>query len=294
MKILITGANGFVAHYLIEQLLAKKYTVIATARDEYKGNIKNELLHFAQMDFTNAHEVNAVFKKYLPTHIIHAGAISKPDDCEQNNELAYKINVEATKILLIAAEQHQCSFLLVSTDFVFDGEKGMYKEDDERKAVSYYGQTKIWAEDLVMQYPFAWSIVRTVLVYGKPLTGRNNIITLVKEKLQKGEPYNVFSDQVRTPTYVEDLANGIVRMIEKNAKGVYHISGETVVTPYQMAIATAEFLNLDKSLIKEVTAQTFTQPALRPDKTGFDISKAKRDLGFMPISFEEGLRKTLG
>ncbi len=293
MKILITGANGFLSHYLIAQLVEKKITVIATARDKYKGEIKNEFLYFAKMDFTNEDEVNNVFTKHSPTHIIHAGTISKPDDCENNKPLADKINIDGTKILLTAAEKIKAQFLLVSTDFVFDGIKGIYKEDDERKAVNYYGQTKIIAEDLVMQYPFNWSIVRTVLVYGKPLTGRNNIITLVKEKLLKGEEYNVFSDQVRTPTYVEDLANAIVLLIENNAKGIYHISGETVVTPYQMAIATAEFLNLNTSLIKEVTAQTFTQPALRPAKTGFDINKAKRDLGFMPVSFEEGLRKTL-
>jgi dTDP-4-dehydrorhamnose reductase len=292
MKILITGANGFLAHYLIEQLVAKQITVIATARDKYKGEIKSDFLHFAKMDFTNASEVDIVFKQHLPTHIIHAGAISKPDDCENNKPLADKINIEGTKILLAAAQQHNCNFLFVSTDFVFDGQKGMYKEDDERKAVNYYGQTKILAEDLVMQYPYDWSIVRTVLVYGKPLTGRNNIITLVKEKLLAGETYSVFSDQVRTPTYVEDLAKAIVLIIEKKAKGIYHISGETVVTPCQMAIATAEFLNLDTSLIKEVTAQTFTQPALRPAKTGFEINKAKRDLGFMPVSFDEGLRRT--
>jgi dTDP-4-dehydrorhamnose reductase len=293
MKILVTGANGFLAQYLIEQLIAKKIAVIATARDEYKGVIKNDLLHFAKMDFTNEDEVNEVFNKFSPTHIIHAGAISKPDDCENNKPLADKINIEGTKILLAASQKYRCNFLFVSTDFVFDGIKGMYKEEDERKAVNYYGQTKIIAEDSVMQYLYDWSIVRTVLVYGKSITGRNNIITLVKEKLQVGEEYSVFCDQVRTPTYVEDLADAIVLMIEKNAKGIYHISGEKVVTPYQMAIATAKFLHLDTSLIKKVTAQTFTQPALRPAKTGFDISKAKRDLGFMPISFEEGLRKTL-
>ncbi len=293
MKVLLTGANGFLAHYLIEQLVAKKITLIATAKDAYKGGIKNEFLHFAKMDFTNTEEVEDVCTKYSPTHILHAGAISKPDDCENNKPLAHKINVEGTKILLTAAEQHKCNFLLVSTDFVFDGQIGMYKEEDERKAVNYYGQTKIEAENLVLNYPFDWSIVRTVLVYGKTLSGRNNILTLVKEKLEKGEEYNVFSDQVRTPTYVEDLANAIVVILEKNAKGIYHISGETIVTPYQMAIATAEYLSLNKSLIKEVTAQTFSQPALRPAKTGFNISKAKNDLGFMPISFEEGLRRTL-
>jgi dTDP-4-dehydrorhamnose reductase len=294
MKILITGANGFLAHYLIEQLSTKNIEVLTTAKESYKGNIVSPYLHFVPLDFTNATQVDEVLLTHKPTHIIHAGAISKPDICEENKVVAFNINVEGTKNLLASAQKINCHFLFVSTDFVFDGKKGMYKEEDERFAVNYYGQTKILAEDEVMKYPFEWSIVRTVLVYGKPLTGRDNIITLVKQKLLAGEGYSVFNDQVRTPTYVEDLATAIVVMIEKNTKGVYHISGETIVTPYQMAIATAEYLNLDKSLIKEVTVQTFTQPALRPAKTGFDISKAKSELGFKPISFEEGLRKTLG
>jgi dTDP-4-dehydrorhamnose reductase len=293
MKILITGANGFLAHYLIEQLTAKNITVIATAKDFYKGKIKSPFLNFVPLDFINNEQVKHVLHIHKPTHIIHAGAISKPDVCEGNKELAYEINVKGTKNLLSTTEKINCKFIFISTDFVFNGHKGMYNEDDERSAVNYYGQTKILAENAVMSYPLDWSIVRTVLVYGKPLTGRDNIITLVKQKLQAGEEYSVFSDQVRTPTYVEDLAKAIVLMIEKNTKGIYHISGQTVVTPYQMAVATAKFLHLDSSLIKEVTAECFAQPALRPAKTGFDIAKAKKELGFEPVSFEEGLKKTL-
>ncbi|MBL0146669.1 MAG: sugar nucleotide-binding protein [Chitinophagaceae bacterium] len=184
-------------------------------------------------------------------------------------------------------------FIFISTDFVVDGIKGMYKEEDERSAVNYYGQTKIAAEDLVMQNNNEWCIVRTALVYGKPFSGRNNMVTLVKEMLEKGEEYSVFDDQIRTCTYVEDLANAIVLVIQKNAKGIYHISGNDVLTPYQMAVATAEYLHLDKSLIKKVTEKDFSQPAKRPAKTGFVISKAKVDLGFKPISFAEGLKRTL-
>jgi dTDP-4-dehydrorhamnose reductase len=293
MKILLTGANGFLCNYLIEQLLSKNIPVIATARDWYKGSITNSLLSFEKMDFTNEDEVIKVFEKTQPTHIIHAGAISKPDDCEKDKPLAKKINIDGTEILLNSAKKYAASFLFVSTDFVFDGEKGMYKEADERKAVNYYGQTKISAEDLVMQYPFTWSIVRTVLVYGKPRSGRDNLITIVKQKLQKGETYNVFDDQVRTPTYVEDLAKAMVTMIEKETKGVMHISGNDILTPYDLAIATARFLQLDETLIKKVTAQTITQPAKRPSKTGFNLNKAQRELGFIPTSFTGGLKKTL-
>jgi len=110
--------------------------------------------------------------------------------------------------------------------------------------------------------------------------------------LEKGEEYNVVDDQVRTPTYVEDLAKGIISIIERKATGVYHLSGKDILTPYQMAIKTAGHLSLDGSVIKKVTASTFRQPAKRPLKTGFIIDKARKEIGYDPVSFDEGLTKT--
>jgi dTDP-4-dehydrorhamnose reductase len=150
------------------------------------------------------------------------------------------------------------------------------------------------AEQAVQEYAHDFAIVRTVLVYGKNNTGRSNILTLVKEKLEKGEEHNVVDDQLRTPTYAEDVAKGVVTIIEKKAKGIYHLAGKDVMTPYQMAIKVAEHLKLDKSLLKRVTAADFSQPAIRPPRTIFSIEKARKELGYEPVSFEEGLRKTFG
>ena len=133
-----------------------------------------------------------------------------------------------------------------------------------------------------------------MLVYGRPASGKQNILTIVRNKLEKGETYNVVNDQVRTPTYVEDLARGITAIIEKKSKGVFHLSGQDILTPYEMACITADFLKLDKSLIKKVTAADFSQPARRPLKTGFIIDKAKRELDYHPLSFSEGLKKMFG
>jgi dTDP-4-dehydrorhamnose reductase len=293
MKILITGANGFLSYYIIEKLIGANQLAIATSKGPNRLPFTGSFFIYEEMDFTNAATVAAVFEKHRPTHIIHTGAISKPDECEQNKSLADKINVEGTAILLDAAKKYSAYFLLMSTDFIFDGISGMYDENDIASPVNYYGETKVKAEVLVKQYEYNWAIVRTVLGYGKTFSGRHNIITAVKEKLEKGEEYNMFNDQVRTPTYIEDLAEGIITMIKKNATGIYHICGEEIFTPYQMAIATAEFLQLDQSLIKKVNAADFTQPAKRPAKTGLKIDKAKRELGYKPVSFGEGLRRTL-
>lgn len=290
--VLITGANGFVGHYLTEQLLVKNYKVIATGKGDCRLPFKQENFIYETLDFTDRERVQAVFQKHLPQIIIHGGAISKPDDCELNRENAFRINVTGTIHLLEEAAALTSFFVYISSDFVFSGEKGMYREEDETGPVNYYGQTKLLAEGEVMKYPHQWSIVRTVLVYGDPKEGRNNLLTMVAAALKKGETLSIYDDQVRTPTYVEDLAEGIVSIVEKKAGGIFHLSGEEVATPYGMACAVADYLKLDKNSIKKVTAETFEQPAKRPPKTGFDISRAKRELGYQPVSFAEGLRKT--
>jgi len=292
MNVLITGANGFLGYYLTEKLLGKGYAVIATGKGDCRlPFLQDNNFFYDSMDFTDPYAVHDVFQKYQPQVVIHGGAISKPDECELNQWQAYLVNVEGTVTTLVNAAEQKSFFVFVSTDFIFDGQKGMYKEEDEPAPVNYYGKTKLEAEELVKDYENKWAIVRTVMVYGKPMLSRANILSIVKEKLEKGEAYNVVDDQVRTPTYVEDLTAGIVQIIETNAHGVYHLSGKDVMTPYEMACKAAEYLELDKTLIKRVTSDTFSQAAKRPARTGFNIDKARKELGFEPVSFEEGLKK---
>jgi dTDP-4-dehydrorhamnose reductase len=244
------------------------------------------------MDFTDPFSIHDVFEKIKPAVVIHTGAMSKPDECETNQMKAYLVNVEGTVQLLINSGDIESFFIFLSTDFVFDGERGMYNEEDSPNPVNYYGRTKLEAEEAVKEYEHDWAIVRTSLVYGKNYSGHNNILKIVKEKLEKEQEYNIVDDQVRTPTYVEDLAKAILSVIEKRARGIFHISGKDILTPYQMAIKTAEYLELDGSVLKKVTAESFSEPAKRPLKTGFKIDKAKKELGYEPLSFEEGLKKT--
>jgi len=293
--ILITGANGFLGYYLSEMLLQKGMPVLATGKGECRLPFANYPgFSYSTLDFTDPFNVHDVFEKFNPSVVVHAGAMSKPDECELNQWQCYDVNVQGTLNLLANAEEYKSFFLFVSTDFVFSGDEGMYKEEDATNPVNFYGKSKADAEDAVREYSLDWAIVRTVLVYGRPASGKQNILTIVKDKLEKGETYNVVNDQVRTPTYVEDLAKGIATIIEKKSKGVFHLSGQDILTPYEMACITADFLKLDKSLIKKVTAADFSQPARRPLKTGFIIDKAKRELDYHPLSFSEGLKKMFG
>ncbi|MCX6319611.1 MAG: SDR family oxidoreductase [Bacteroidetes bacterium] len=292
MKILLTGANGFLGQYLCAMLLAEQHEVIATGKGPCRLPFQQSSFQYHTLDFTSAEQVQTVLDQYEPDIIVHAGAMTQPDQCEQEPEKAYRVNVEGTRHLLSCAVKRAIYFIYISTDFIFDGKQGMYDENAIPGPVNFYGKTKLQAESLVNQYPFDWTIVRTVLVYGKPLAGRNNILTVVKQKLENGEKYRVVSDQVRTPTYVEDLAAGIVKIIEQRAGGLFHISGADILTPFDMAIKTAHFLGLNASLLVNVNADTFSQPAIRPLKTGFNITKARMQLDYQPHSFEEGLRKT--
>jgi dTDP-4-dehydrorhamnose reductase len=293
MQILITGGNGFLGYYLSIQLLAKGFQVIATGKGGCRlPFVGKKGFEYSAMDFTDPFAVHDIFEKYKPAVVIHAGAMTKADECEQQQWQAYLTNVEGTVTLLVNAEEQKSFFIFISTDFVFDGKKGSYTEDDTCNPVNFYGKTKVEAEDAVKEYDYDWAIVRTSLVYGKSIAGRENILTVVKEKLEKGEEYKVVDDQDRTPTYVEDLAGGIISIIEKRATGFYHLSGKDMLTPYQMACKTADYLHFDKTAIKKVTAADFSQPAKRPLNTTFIIDKAKNELGYNPVSFEDGLRST--
>jgi dTDP-4-dehydrorhamnose reductase len=290
--VLVTGANGFIGAYLVKQLISQEFFVIATGKGACRLPFTAPNLVYETLDFTNAGAVRNCFDKHRPAIIVHCGAMAAVDECELNREGAFLTNVTGTIDLLKQAAAIGSFFIFLSTDFVFDGNKGMYREEDETGPVNYYGQTKLLAEAEVKKYEQGWSIVRTVLVYGKPFLNRSNMLTNTAHALRKGAVLKIFDDQVRTPTYVEDLAGALVTIIEKLARGIYHISGGDVLTPYQMAVAVARHLNLDRSLVKRVSRNEWKQPAQRPLKTGFDISKAKKDLNYRPTSFEEGLAKT--
>lgn len=293
MKVLITGANGLLGQHLIKILVEKNYQVVATSRGESRLPFTPSANYtYHAMDITNALETYSVMNLEKPDVVVHAAAMTQVDDCELQPQQCERINVQGTSQILTDAETFSKHFIYVSTDFVFDGEKGNYAEEDDTKPISWYGFTKLQAESMVQTSDIPFAIVRTCLVYGNTLTGtRSNIISWVKDSLQQNKTIRVVTDQLRTPTYVEDLVKGILLVIEKKAEGIYHISGKDWLSPYDMALKTADRFTLDKSKIEKANASNFTQPGRRPLKTGFVIEKARKELGFEPVSFEEALLK---
>ncbi len=291
MKVLITGANGLLGQHMIKLLLDRNYEVVATSRGGSRLPFQPSARYtYREMDITNALETFAVMSNEKPDIVVHAAAMTQVDDCELRPQHCERVNVQGTSQVLTDAETFSSHFIYVSTDFVFDGEQGNYGEEDDTKPISLYGFTKLQAESMVQTSTIPFAIVRTCLVYGNLLQGtRSNIVSWVRENLEQGKTIKVVSDQLRTPTYVGDLAKGILLIIEKKATGIYHISGKDWLTPYDIALKTAAKFNLDAGKIVKVDASTFKQPGRRPLKTGFIIEKARKELGFEPMSFDEGL-----
>lgn len=288
-KIFITGANGLLGQKLVEQLVQKEeFEVIASGKGPCR--LTGEGYKYVSLDITDPDQVNQVLGEIKPEIIIHGAAITNVDSCEQNQEACYEVNVKATEYLVRAGELCKSHFIYVSTDFIFSGETGPLDESAEPSPVNFYGETKLEAEQYVMNHSTKWAIARTVLVYGIANDlSRSNIILWVKSSLEAGKEIQVVDDQFRTPTLAEDLAIGCILIAQRSSEGIYHISGSDFLTPYQMAIMTAEYFGLDKNLIKRADSSTFSQPAKRPLKTGFIIEKARKELGFEPKTFQEGI-----
>ncbi|RFS15789.1 NAD(P)-dependent oxidoreductase [Emticicia sp. C21] len=289
-KILITGSNGLLGQKLMELLIKTSgHEVIATARGENRLPFKDGYT-YTTMDITDKAQVLEVVDRIQPTVIIHTAAMTNVDQCESAKDDCWKQNVNAVEYLVEAAERTHSFLLHVSTDFIFDGKSGPYKEEAEANPLSFYGWSKYAAEKIVINSNIRWAIARTVLVYGIAHDmSRTNIILWVKKSLEDGKNIKVVTDQWRTPTLAEDLAKGCALIADQEAEGIFNISGKDFLTPYEMAIMTADYFGLDKSLIAQADSTTFTQPAKRPARTGFDLTKSREVLGYEPVSFTEGI-----
>jgi dTDP-4-dehydrorhamnose reductase len=290
MKILVTGSNGLLGQKLTPLLLEKNVELIATGKGIDRTSTNNRNYKYLELDITDSNQVNHVISKHKPHIVVNTAAMTNVDQCESEKEGCRKLNVDAVEYLVQACEKNDCHLIHLSTDFIFDGENGPYLENDQPNPISFYGQSKLDAEQIIINSSLHWTILRTVLVYGiVPSMSRSNIILWVKNSLENKKNINVVTDQWRTPTLAEDLAMGCYLAAEKKTKGIFNISGKDMLTPYDMSIKTAEYFNLDKSFITKADSSTFSQPAQRPPKTGFIIDKAIKELGYAPHSFDEGI-----
>jgi dTDP-4-dehydrorhamnose reductase len=290
MRILVTGSNGLLGQKIVAQLLTAKVDFLATSLGKNRNtNCPSHV--YAEMDICSETNIDEVFASFQPTHVIHTAAMTNVDTCEIEPENCQRINVTAVNFLTTACLKANCHFQLLSTDFVFDGSKGNYSEEEIPNPLSEYARSKVEAEEITKQLPTQmFSIVRTIIVYGVGENlSRSNIVVWAKEALQKGQELTIIDDQFRAPTWADDLAWACIRICELNENGIFHIAGPETMSIFHLVERIAQFYQLPMSQVKRTDSSTLNQPAKRPTKTGFNLSKAISRLGYAPKKLEDTL-----
>ena len=290
MRILITGSNGLLGQKIVEYCQKNKISYFATSKGVNR-NPNCPASNYFELDITKEKTVYSLFNELQPTHVIHTAALTNVDFCELNPANCELVNVKATGFLIKASNSVNAHFQFVSTDFVFDGEQGGYKEEDLVNPLSVYAQSKVNGEKLVMTLCLGeWSIVRTIIVYGTGYNlSRSNLIVWAKEALKKGDAMNIIDDQFRAPTYADDLAAGCMGILEYNEQGIFHISGPETMSIYHIVERIADYYGYSMKLVNRISSETLDQPAKRPPKTGFDLTKAYSKINYKPHTLEETL-----
>ena len=287
MRILVTGASGLLGSKIAEVAVKKGeevYSAYNTHKPEYGKPIR--------LDLTDALSCKAAFEEARPEAVIHSAALTNVDLCEREREVAWRVNVAGALEVARLCKELRSFLILVSTDYVFDGSRGGYSEDDEPNPVNYYGLTKLEAENKIKQIldEMSYCIARTSVIYGsKPAAGKVNFALWVLESLKRGMEVSVARDQVNSPTLNTNLANMILEIVERRLAGVYHLAGSTPISRYDFAKLLAEEFKLPKELIRSVTSDKLSWAARRPRDSSLNVSKAASMLRNKPMNIRESI-----
>ena len=244
LRILLTGSNGLLGQKIVYAAIKHSdIQLLATSKGENRLHTKAGY-DYVSMDITNADEVTAIVENFKPHCIINTAAMTNVDACEKDQENCWKMNVEAVRTMTELCQLHDIHFIHLSTDFVFDGEKGNYSEEDAPNPLSHYARSKFESEKVVQQAEIDSAILRTIIIYGVvDDKQRSNVVIWTINSLRQQKNINVISDQMRSPTLAEDLADACLQAALKRATGIYHVSGSETMSILEMVNRTADFFS---------------------------------------------------
>ena len=287
MRLLVTGGSGLLGSKIAEIAVKKGYEV-------YSGYNRHEAPNGIpiSLDISQKTEVEEQFRRIMPEVVIHTAAVTNVDECEKEKNLAWTTNVEGTGN--VAEQSRRCdAFLIyVSTDYVFSGEEGLYKENDETDPINYYGFTKLKGEEVVKELLPKWCIARSSVIYGStPAAGKINFALWLIDKLREGETVKIITDQWVSPTLNTNLAEMIIEIAERKLTDIYHLAGATPLNRYEFTQLIAETFQLDRSLIEPAQSNQMNWIAKRPKDTTLNVEKAYKTLNVKPLEIREALRR---
>jgi dTDP-4-dehydrorhamnose reductase len=280
MRVLITGGSGLLGSKLAEIAVNRGYEVISGYVD-HPPPIGEGL----KLDLADPEEVRRRIVASEPDLVFHAAALTDVDRCEVERDLAMKINVRGTELVRDAARVFGAFIVYVSSDYVFDGNRGYYREEDPTKPVNWYGQTKLLGEE------GCDCIARTSVIYGAlPARGKVNFALWLIERLRAGDEVKIVTDQLITPTLNTNLAKMMLEAGERRLEGTYHMAGATRISRYDFAVEIARVFGLDAGLITPSRMDEMSWKAKRPLDSSLDTAKARRLLDEKPLPLKESLR----
>lgn len=279
MKVIIIGASGQVGGAIM-RLAPKDWETTGT----YSGKPKPGLIH---LDVSNRKEVFEVFEKVRPDVAILSAAFTNVDLCETDKERADAVNVSGPLNICDASVKHGSKMVYMSTDYVFDGENGPYREDDAPNPLGYYAWTKLEGERITAFTP-NHLIIRTTGVYSADPDSLNFVMQVIK-RLGAGESMRVPSDQYGTPTLADNLAEGILTLLTLGKTGIFNVAGSDFMDRYSFSLLIADIFGLDKTLITQIDTPSLGQKARRPLRAGLIVEKIEKEAGIKMVGAREGL-----
>lgn len=282
MRVLIIGASGLVGNGLLQ-------TFRAEDRFETKGTYftfpSGDL---SALDLRNTREVEDLFNGFKPGIVLLPAFSANVDHCEENPEETRRTNVDGALNIIARVKRTGLKLVYFSSDYIFDGQKGPYKENDPPNPINEYGRQKLEVERAIQGTLDDHLIIRTTVVYGWEKRGKNFVMNLIN-RLNKKEKVKVPFDQIGTPTYVDDLARAVTTLVKLDKKGVFNVAGRDLLGRLEFAKIAADVFGLDVNLIMPVSTEELHQKAKRPLNAGMIIDKCERETGIRLLGAREGL-----
>lgn len=270
LKVAITGSTGLVGSRVVE-LLKDDFEFLEITHDK--------------VDITTQDSVHTFLKDRSFDFLLHSAAYTNVDKAEnEEKDLCYRMNVDATKYLFEISEDKKAKFIYISTDFVFDGIVFPSYEDDVTNPLNVYGKTKLEGEKIVQEKAM---IVRPSFPYRASFDKKKDFVRTIKGLLEQGKELKMVADSTNTPTFIDDLAYALKYLINNYTKEVFHINGADSMTPYEESVNIAQTFDLDMKLIDHISFEEFYKgKAPRPRHTEM---KSRKNGFYRMKTFEEGL-----
>lgn len=292
-RLLITGCSGFLGGHLIE-LASEKYNTVglfSTFPVSFEGTT-TEAAELSQTD-----SIQPLLDKFKPDVIVHNAALADPDRCEKQPELAHQINVSATERIADWCRRQNTRLIYISTDMVFDGEKGNYSENDQPHPLSVYGKSKAEAEQQALAVNPNTVVCRIALMFGRGVFRRNYSSEWLERELLRRvaqpdlAPLGLYNDQYRSMISVNNVTRAILELTESDFRGVLHIGGVERISRFAFGEKLCRRLNLPMTLVQPIAQNENPLQARRPRDVSLNISRAQSHLETPLLSVGTGLNE---